>query len=217
MSKRSSSSAVSTRSKLLDAGVELIRARGYNGTTVDDICTAAGVTKGGFFHYFESKEEVAEEALAAFSEARTELFRTAAFREIADPLERIFARLDFEKSLIDSSAKTKGCMAGMLAQELALSRSEFRMACREYFDRAADDWAKDLAAAKALYAPQTSFDPRGVALFYLGIGQGSHILSKSFGNNEVRLANIEHFRTYLSCLLGVGAAHRAGQKRKAGN
>jgi len=98
---------------------------------------------------------------------------------------------------------------------LALSRSEFRTACREYFDRVADDWAKDLAAAKAFYAPQASFDPRAVALFYLGIGQGSQILSKSFGNNEVRLANIEHFRTYLSCLLGVGTGSRAGQKRKA--
>lgn len=215
MPKRSPSSSATTRHKLLEAGVELIRARGYNGTTVDDICTSAGVTKGGFFHYFDSKDDVAGAALAAFDEARTELYRTAPFRQIPDPLERVFARLDFEKSLIDSSTKTKGCLAGMLAQELALNRSEFRTVCREFFDKWADDWAKDLAAAKAKYAPQASFDPRAVALFFTSISQGSHILSKSFGNNEVRLANLEQFRTYLCCLFGVGSASSAGQKRKS--
>ncbi len=215
MPKRTESSPNATRQKLLEAGVELFRARGYGGTTIDDICKAAGVTKGGFFHYFASKDEVANAALAEFGEARRELFREAPFRKLDDPLDRLFARLDFEKSLIASSGKMKGCLAGMLAQELALNRDEFQVACRDYFERAAEDWMTDLAAAKAAYAPQAGFDPRGVALFYLGISQGSQILAKSFGSNEVRLANIEQFRTYLSCLFRVGSADRAGQKHKA--
>ena len=37
-----------TKRKLVDAGINLMRARGYSATTVDDICAAAGVTKGGF-------------------------------------------------------------------------------------------------------------------------------------------------------------------------
>jgi TetR/AcrR family transcriptional repressor of nem operon len=214
MPKSSSSSSPATRSKLLDAGVEIIRHRGYNGATVDDICQAAGVTKGGFFHYFDSKDDLAEAALATFDEARTELFREAAFRRVADPLERVFARLDFEKSQIDGLAKSKGCLAGMLAQELALSRDQFRTACRDFFARRADDFAQDLAAAKALYAPQASFDPRGVALFFVGIMQGSHILAKSFGNNEMRLMSLEHFRTYLRSLFGGEAAQRGARRGK---
>jgi len=38
-----------TKRKLVDAGVNLMRNRGFNATTVDDVCAAAGVTKGGFF------------------------------------------------------------------------------------------------------------------------------------------------------------------------
>ena len=48
-----------TRGKLLDAALTVIRTKGYTATTVDDICVAAGVTKGSFFHYFKSKEDLA--------------------------------------------------------------------------------------------------------------------------------------------------------------
>lgn len=214
MLHRTKSSANATRRKLVEAGVELIRVRGFHGTTVDDICQAAGVTKGGFFHYFESKEDVAETALATFDEARNEIYREAPFREVADPLERVFGRLDFDRELIESSGKSKGCLAGMLAQELAVSRKEFRGACHGFFEHRADDFAADLVAAKAAYAPLASFEPRSVALFYLAIVQGSHILAKASGDHQVRLENLEHFRTYLRGLFGV--ADGRGKKRNAG-
>ena len=48
-----------SRAKLLDAAVSVIRAKGYSAARVDDICAAAGLTKGSFFHHFASKEELA--------------------------------------------------------------------------------------------------------------------------------------------------------------
>jgi TetR/AcrR family transcriptional repressor of nem operon len=203
MQKLSRSSPPATRQKLLDASVELIRTRGFNGTTVDDICKTAGVTKGGFFHYFESKDDVANAALSAFDKVRTELFLEAPFRNVADPLKRVFARLDFERELIETGGKLKGCLAGMLAQELALSRKEYRGACQDFFLRRADDFAADLAAAKAAHAPQAKFDPKSVARFYIATSQGSQILAKTSGDNAVRLENLEHFRAYLGGLFGL--------------
>jgi len=215
MNTRHKSTSPSTRRKLIDASVELIRVRGFNGTTVEDICKTAGVTKGGFFHYFESKDAVADAALATFTEARNEIFREAPFRQVADPLERVFARLDFEKDLIESSGKLKGCLAGMLAQELASSRKEYREACQGFFASRADDLTADLAAAKAAHAPRADFDPKSLALFYLAVIQGSQILSKVSGNNEVRLESIEHLRAYLRGLFGV--ARPGGRGRKSGS
>lgn len=47
-----------TRNRLLDAARDVIRAQGYPATTIDDVCASAGVTKGVFFHHFESEERL---------------------------------------------------------------------------------------------------------------------------------------------------------------
>jgi len=67
----------SAKSKLLDAAVSVIRARGYSATTVDDLCGSAGVTKGGFFHHFESKEALAVSAAGHFGSMADDLFLSA--------------------------------------------------------------------------------------------------------------------------------------------
>jgi AcrR family transcriptional regulator len=52
------------RSELLDCAQALFFERGYERTTINDIIDRAGVSKGGFYHHFSSKEELLE-ALAA--------------------------------------------------------------------------------------------------------------------------------------------------------
>jgi AcrR family transcriptional regulator len=47
-----------TRSHILDAAGELFAERGYDATSVARICARAGVTKGAFYHHFDSKQAV---------------------------------------------------------------------------------------------------------------------------------------------------------------
>jgi len=58
-----------TKTRLLDAAERLMLAKGFSATTVDDICETAKLTKGSFFHYFESKDELGEELLEHFCTA----------------------------------------------------------------------------------------------------------------------------------------------------
>ena len=58
----------------MEAALHLFRARGYAATTVDDICERAALTKGSFFHHFESKEGLAVAAARHFSEKAGGLF-----------------------------------------------------------------------------------------------------------------------------------------------
>ncbi len=51
MQKRSEN----TRTQLLDCALKEFAAKGYEATSVEDICEAAGVSKGAFYHHFESK------------------------------------------------------------------------------------------------------------------------------------------------------------------
>ena len=77
-----------TKRKIVDAGVSHMRKQGFNATTVDDICSTAGVTKGAFFHYFKSKEDIAKATLQRFRETKAQEFQDASFRKLADPLDR---------------------------------------------------------------------------------------------------------------------------------
>ena len=189
-----------TKRKLVDAGVNLMRSRGFNGTSLDNICGAAQVTKGGFFHYFKSKEEIAQAALAQFSQAKASALQSAPFRKLADPLDRVLGRLDFLEKSLTSSPSPKGCLIGMFAQELSFTNAKLRNACHESFSRMGRDLETDLAAAKTLHNPKAAFSPKSVAAFYVAILQGSLIMAKTEESNAVIMANLEHFRHYLEGL-----------------
>jgi TetR/AcrR family transcriptional repressor of nem operon len=192
-----------TKRKLLDAGVSLMRERGFNATTVDDICTQAGVTKGGFFHYFKSKDDLAAAAVVRFYEMRALQSAEAPFRSMSDPLERVFGRLDFARqSYVGPKGVTKGCLIGMFAQELSFTNAQLRTICQDRFDQTARDFEADLAQAKALYAPRAAFDPKSLATLYVSIVQGSLMLAKASESNRVLNENIEQFRSYLQILFG---------------
>jgi AcrR family transcriptional regulator len=54
MQKRSET----TRARLLDSALKEFAIRGFEATSVEDICSAANVSKGAFYHHFESKQEL---------------------------------------------------------------------------------------------------------------------------------------------------------------
>src|SRR5882724_12130501 len=85
----------SSKTKLLDAALTVIRTKGYSATTVDDICHAAGVTKGSFFHHFKSKDELALAAAEHFSEMADGLFAQAPYHAAIDPAARVLGYIDF--------------------------------------------------------------------------------------------------------------------------
>lgn len=199
-----------TKHKLVDASVKLMRARGYNATTVDDICGEAGVTKGGFFHYFKSKDDIARTALTYFHEGKVSDYEAAPFRKFTDPLDRVFGRLDYvEESVGTKGRVTKGCLIGMFAQELAFTNPEIRDVCQNFFSRIVRDFSNDLAEAKAAHKSQRDFDTDSLAQLYLAIVQGTLMLAKIAGNNDVIHNNIEQFRSFLKCLFGVGPTKSA--------
>ena len=195
-----------TKRKLVEASVSLVRNQGYHATTVDDICTAAGVTKGGFFHYFKSKEDVAKAAIEWFGETKAREIRAAAFSQLPDPLDRINGRLDYAKESAGGPHRvTRGCPIGMIALELASTHPALRNVCQDYFSRLAKDLANDFAEAKALHAPDADFDPQNVAMLFVSMMQGSMMLAKTAEANTVLMENVEQFRRYVKSLFNQPA------------
>ena len=47
-----------TREQLIHSAIRLFRAEGFQNVTVEKICEACGVTKGSFYHHFQSKDDI---------------------------------------------------------------------------------------------------------------------------------------------------------------
>src|ERR1700746_50058 len=76
------------KERLMEAVSELIWTGSYGSTTIDQICEKAGVKKGSFYYFFESKSDLAVAALdAQFQKKRVEM--DAIFSPTVPPLERI--------------------------------------------------------------------------------------------------------------------------------
>ncbi|MGE0337088.1 MAG: TetR/AcrR family transcriptional regulator [Gammaproteobacteria bacterium] len=194
-----------TRRKLLETGFGLVREKGYAATRVDDICAAAGVTKGAFFHHFPTKEAWGEAVAEHWSEVTGQMFATAPYHAFADPLDRVLAYLDFRYDLLGGRASEYSCVAGTLVQEVHAACPAIQAAAgRAILDHAATLVA-DLAAARAARCPDADFSPEGVARFTQAVLQGAFILAKSTGDAQVARDTVRHLRRHVELLFGIPA------------
>ena len=186
------------RVRLLDAGVIVIRTKGLNATTVDDLCATAGVTKGAFFHHFDSKETFAVAAADHWSATTAAVFQDAPYHGHADPVDRVLAYVDFRASMIEGSpAPEYSCLAGTMAQEVFHSSPAVTAACgASILDHAATleaDIAEALISAKA--GPE--FTAAGLARHTQVVLQGAFVVSKAADDPAVALDSVAHLRRYL--------------------
>ena len=77
------------RERLLKAANELTWKHGYNAVTVDAICETAGVKKGSFYHYFDSKADLTKAALEAWWQQNSRPIIESSFAAGVPPLERL--------------------------------------------------------------------------------------------------------------------------------
>jgi len=66
---------MSTREKIIQSAKELFSKKGYNHTTVEDIVKHAGLSKGAFYFYFKSKDQLMEELINSMAERTKEIMR----------------------------------------------------------------------------------------------------------------------------------------------
>jgi TetR/AcrR family transcriptional regulator, transcriptional repressor for nem operon len=195
--------AATGKTKLLNAALILFREQGYNDTSVDDLCRAAGVTKGSFFHYFASKEALALAAIAHWNEVTGALFRNAPYQQVADARERLLAYIDFRREIIQGPTPEFTCLLGTLVQETFDSHPALREACRAGIEGHAWTMVSTIEEARRLYAPEADWSAATLALYIQAVLQGSFILAKASGDGSAAIESIGHLRRYVEYLLPV--------------
>lgn len=193
---------VTARDKLLEAGVRLVRAQGFSATSVDQLCAAAGVTKGAFFHHFPSKEALGV-ALADYWSASTgQFFAAAPFHHLADPVTRVLGYIDLRIALLGGPAESFSCVAGTMVQEAFRSSDAIRAASAASIFGNAQALEDDLAAAIAA-SGASGVTAAGLARHVQGVIQGAFVLAKASGPDraaETARDELRHLRRYFELL-----------------
>jgi TetR/AcrR family transcriptional regulator, transcriptional repressor for nem operon len=189
-----------TKTKLLDAALLVIRTKGYAGTSVDDLCHAAGVTKGAFFHHFKSKEDMAIAAAAHFGAMAEGLFSQAAYRTLSDPLERLLGYVDFRKSILKGTLPEFTCLLGTLVQEAYETHPAIAAAANRYISEHATTLEADISAVMATRGVPATWTAASLALYTQAVIQGAFILAKAKAGPQVAVDCLNHLSCYLKLL-----------------
>lgn len=194
------------RTRLLDAARDVIRQKGFSATSVDDLCQAAGVTKGAFFHHFRTKEAIGVAAANQWAEVTGALFATAPYHEPTDPLARVLAYLDFRDAIIAGDLAEFTCLVGTMTQETYHSFPAIRDACAASIFGHADTLEPDIAEAMQMRGMvPDDWSARSLALHMQAVLQGAFILAKAANSPEPARHSIGHLKRYVELLFAAGA------------
>ncbi|MCH7820138.1 MAG: TetR family transcriptional regulator C-terminal domain-containing protein [Candidatus Marinimicrobia bacterium] len=105
--------------KIIEKGLSLMHLKGYNGTGLREIVEAAGIPKGSFYYYFDSKEHFAIAAMEFYYEKKHEEIKRILSDKKVSPIQRIVDLFSYWIEEDFSRVKfKKGCLLGNLALEM---------------------------------------------------------------------------------------------------
>lgn len=181
------------RERLLSAAIDVMRVKGYAMTRVDDIASAAGVTKGSFFHHFATKEACAREAAVYWSTLSQATFAGSGHRDPPSPAARVLAYIDFRMSLLAGPVARYACYVGSVLQEVHDTHPELAADSAASLLAQAALLEDDLEAALGAAANEA----HELAIHIEATIQGALLIAKAQGGSAGARTSLAHLRRYL--------------------
>ncbi len=156
-----------TRERILDVASRRFREAGLDGLSIAELMNEAGLTHGGFYKHFRSREDLVANAVE---------------RAAADKVEQPFASLEtFIDSYLSSThrdARANGCAFSALAADIARADDRARDVFTEQLRRALRRMASLARAAK-------EDDSAGTAMFRLSAMLGALTLARAVNDPDL--------------------------------
>jgi TetR/AcrR family transcriptional regulator, transcriptional repressor for nem operon len=133
--RKSKQEAAKTRERIVTVAAEEFREHGIVATGLADLMSAAGLTHGGFYRHFDSKDELIKEASAAALATMLDGLAAAAGRRGRTGLKTVAAKY---LSTEHRDHPREGCPLAALGSELARADAEIRDAATAGFLRLVD-------------------------------------------------------------------------------
>jgi len=155
-----------TREMLLRAGVEVLTEKGFCATGIEEILRGAGIPKGSFYHYFDSKEAFGAELIDRYGTYFSHKLQRHFCNELLSPLERLRAFVADAQSGMARYGYTRGCLIGNLGQEMGALPAAYGGRLSAVFSDWQERVAHCLLAAQAAGEISPSLDCEQYAAFF---------------------------------------------------
>ena len=163
------------KKRLMDAVLELIWTGSYGSTTIDHICDKAGVKKGSFYYFFDSKADLATAALDADWEVRRAQLDST-FSPTIPPLERLrnFCEIPYKKQaeLKRRYGSVLGCPLVALGCEVCTQEQKLRSKIQEImalYQKYLESLIRDAHAAGLIQAADPAEKARMIWAYHEGL------------------------------------------------
>jgi TetR/AcrR family transcriptional regulator, transcriptional repressor for nem operon len=165
----------------MEAVLELIWTGSYGSTTIDQICEKAGVKKGSFYYFFDSKSDLAVAALDEnWKRLRPQLDEL--FSPTVPPLERLKRYCDFGLKFQTDIKKKCGCVLGCplytLGSEICTQEVALRTKIQSILDQKRkylESAIRDAHAEGLISAPDPVNKARMLYAYYQGLNAEARI------------------------------------------
>ena len=195
---------VDTRTRIMDIAQDAVLAKGFDGTSIDEIVAAAEITKGGFFYHFPDKNALAVALIERYIIDEDTLFDDVLGRaqELSDdPLQAALIGLKLLAELLDDMPNGHpGCLVATAAYQDRL----FDRQVREANKRAVLGWRHRFRALfeeiAETYPPNDNVDFDALSDFVSAVVEGGIVLSKSLGEPRITAQQVMVLRSYMKLL-----------------
>ncbi len=182
-----------TRARLVQIGTEILSEKGFSSTGLEEILDKAGVPKGSFYYYFESKAKfgfaVIDNYDYLWAQKLTRLLRDPAVA----PLRRIDNYIAEGIRGLEKYAFRRGCLIGNMGQEMPALDEAFRDRILKVFSSWAGQLAICLREAREAGELRDDIDIDDAAQFFWFAWEGAILQAKL----EQSVEPIERFRSIM--------------------
>jgi TetR/AcrR family transcriptional repressor of nem operon len=213
---------VNTQERILDAAEPLVTARGFAGTSIDDILKSAQLTKGAFFHHFKNKADLARELIERHARRDVALFEelsAEAEKRSQDPLERTILFLEGFERFVSNFPKPAlesppGCMYAAYTYESMQFEPEIRDFVADSLRHWTSIYVRTFQDVLDRYTPVLPVTARQLAEMITAIIQGGLVLGRAYNDMRMTARQSEQFRNYLALLFASRKVTRASKTQK---
>ena len=183
----------SHRDRLLTEGFHLVHERGYGGTSVRDIVSAAGAPQGSFTNHFVSKEKFGLEVLDLYNAKVQSVIEQTLRNDKLSPLKRLKTYFDIHIASIESFGSKRGCMFGNTSAGATDETEALRLRVVDMLDDVSASVEYCLRAAVKAGELSPGTRTKDLAGYITSSFQGAILMSKAYRST----APIERFKRIL--------------------